>query len=369
MVRSVSELLRVDFGIDARQVLSTSLTLRQRTYPDTASRAAVYERLLARIAAVPGVEHAALASGWPLQEPGARQVQADANVRISTTATVTPVTAGYFDALGIAVAAGRGFAQSDRGDSEAVAVVSETLARRLAPGGRALDARITIMPAGNADPSAPPLVARRIVGVVRDVRRAPGDPDLSDVYVPFMQSPGRSSWLYVRTAGEPVVWLPALREGVREIDPEISLTTPRLLQAAIDEQLSRPAFLAWLLGGFALVAAVLALVGVYGVIAYAVRQREREIAVRMAIGATPASITRLFLRQGGLVVLGGLLIGLPLALVAGRGLESQLFGIRPGDPWLLASTALAFGLAGLAAVWWPARRAAGAEPAAALKDE
>jgi ABC-type antimicrobial peptide transport system permease subunit len=166
-----------------------------------------------------------------------------------------------------------------------------------------------------------------------------------------------------------MAWLPALRTALRDIDPEISLSAARPLQAAIDEQRSRPAFLAWLLTGFAGVAALLALVGVYGVIAYAVRQREREIAVRMAIGANPASITRLFVRQGGVVVLAGLALGVPAALVAGRAVETQLFGVRPTDAWSLAVTTVTFGVAGILAVWWPARRAAIADPAAALKDD
>jgi predicted permease len=369
MMRSVSELLRVDFGIDARPVLTTSLTLRQRAYPDETSRAAVFERLLARVAAVPGIDRAALASGWPLQDPAARELLADAPARVSTSSTISTVSAGYFETLGMPIIAGRGVEPGDRAQSEPVVVISETLARRIAPGGRALDARISILPPAGAVQTAPPIIPRRVVGVVRDVRKSPTDPDLADVYVPLPQSPGRSVWLYTRTAGEPSTWTAALREAVRDVDPEISLADVRPLQGAIDQQLSRPAFLAWLLSGFAFVAAALSLVGVYGVIAYAVRQREREIAVRMAIGASPAAITRLFVRQGGLVVCVGLLIGVPLALAAGRILETQLFGIRPGDPWSLGLTVIAFGLAGLAAVWWPARRAAGADPAGALKAE
>jgi ABC-type antimicrobial peptide transport system permease subunit len=130
-----------------------------------------------------------------------------------------------------------------------------------------------------------------------------------------------------------------------------------------------PRFLATLLGGFALTAAVLALVGAYGVVAYAVRQREREIAVRMAIGAGRAQITRLFVRQGAVVLGAGLALGVIGALAAGRLLESQLFGVTASDPMALAAVAGAFGLAGLAAIWWPARRAAATDPALALRAE
>jgi putative ABC transport system permease protein len=175
--------------------------------------------------------------------------------------------------------------------------------------------------------------------------------------------------MYVRTSGAPVGWLPQLREAFKEIDPEIPLNTARPLRAAFDEQLARPAFLAWLLAGFAIVAAMLALVGVYGVIAYAVRQREREIAVRIAIGAEPRAITALFVKQGSLVLLAGLLLGLGGALGAGRTLQSQLFGVSPDDPLSLSATAGGFAMAGLLALWWPARRAAHTDPAMALKEE
>jgi predicted permease len=369
MARSVAELLRVDFGISAAEVLSASMTLRQRTYPDAVSRIALYERVLPRLSTVPGVTHVALASGWPLQEPTAARVRAEQAGPAITSVGVVPVTADYFATLRIPIAAGRSFTSLDRGDSEPVAVVSEALARRIVPDGRAIGARLTVLPETDGPRQSQPIITRRIVGIVRDVRQTPADENLADLYVPLLQTPGRFSWLYVRTAGEPMAWLPALRTAFRDIDPEISLSTARPLQAAIDEQRSRPAFLAWLLTGFAGVAALLALVGVYGVIAYAVRQREREIAVRMAIGANPASITRLFLRQGGVVVLAGLALGVPAALVAGRAVETQLFGVRPTDAWSLAVTTVTFGVAGILAVWWPARRAAIADPAVALKDD
>jgi ABC-type antimicrobial peptide transport system permease subunit len=159
-----------------------------------------------------------------------------------------------------------------------------------------------------------------------------------------------------------------LRSCVRRtIDPELSLDRARDLQGIVDALTARPRFMTTLLGSFALVASLLALVGLYGVIAYAVRQREREIAVRLAVGAAPPQIVRLFVLEGGRIVGLGLLLGVLLTLVATRAIERELFGVSPRDPVALLTAVLAFGLAGLAAVWAPARRAARTDPAAALR--
>jgi len=164
---------------------------------------------------------------------------------------------------------------------------------------------------------------------VQDVRQLPADESIADAFVPFLQAPGRFAFVLMRTVGAPETWHGAVRSAVREIDPEIAVGPARSLKRQMDEASARPRFLALLLGSFAAVAALLALVGMYGVVAYAVRQREREIAVRMAIGADPARITRLFLRQGGWILLAGLILGVAGALGAGRLIESQLFGVTP----------------------------------------
>jgi putative ABC transport system permease protein len=367
MMQSVVRLLQVDFGIRADRVLSTSMTLRQRNYPDGPRRLAFVERVLPRLEAIPGVESVAFGDMWPLQPPRSRPVEGDrTGTRIAGRVGVFGVTARYFSTLNMQFAAGRVFSDADRLGSEPVAIVSESLARLMWPDGDAIGAHIFYAP--DDDTNSPP-VGRRIVGIVRDVRQAPVDDERADLYLPLLQSPGRFAFIYVRTTGTPAAWVPQIRAAIGEIDPEIAMNTPRPLQTLIDEQLSRPKFLAWLLAGFAATAAVLALIGVYGVIAYAVRQREREIAVRMAVGADSRIITQLFLKQGAVVLLAGLALGLLAALGAGRALESQLFGVRPGEPLTLALAALSFAAAGGVAIWWPARRAAGTDPAAALKDE
>jgi ABC-type antimicrobial peptide transport system permease subunit len=216
---------------------------------------------------------------------------------------------------------------------------------------------------------SPAPVRRTVVGVVKDVRQFYADEDLTDLYVPLLQSPGRFASLFARGAGPPASQLPALRQALKEIDREVALDSPRPLPAFIDDQLASPRFLASLLSGFALFAALLALLGVYGVIAYAVRQREREIAVRMALGADPRTVLHLFLRQGAVVIAIGIGAGILGARAMARTLESQLHGVRAADPLTLIAVSFVFAAAGLVAAWWPARRAARTDPASALREE
>ena len=366
MMRSVINLLNVDFGIDAAGIASTQVTLRQRTYPQAADRVAFFERMLARMQTIAGIESVAMTDGWPLQQAQPRQVFAEGSgSRAEARSAVVGVSPSYFDTLRVPLLEGRAFAPADRVGTEPVAIVSSTLARQLWPDG-AVGQRITVVPQGaNGTPSG---TTREVVGVARDVRQTPDDGDLADVYVPFLQVGGRFGWVYLRSAGPTAALTRQVQQAFRELDPEIPFDAATPLQAAIDQQLARPKFLAWLLAGFAAVAAALSLVGVYGVIAYAVRQREREIAVRIAIGADPRRITWLFLRQGALVMLAGVVLGLAGAIAAGRALESQLFGVPAADPLTLAMAAAGFAAAGCLASWWPARRAAATEPAAALKE-
>jgi putative ABC transport system permease protein len=367
MMRSVVNLLDVDFGIEPANVLSASITLRQRTYPQPGNRLGFFERALARVAAIPGLESVAMADWLPLQQPRPRLLVVErSDSRSEGRAGVIAVSASYFGTLGVPIVAGRVFTGSDRIGSEPVAIVSDTLAGRLWPAGGAIGARVTIVEEGA--PGERRSTIRQIVGVVRDVRQTPEDDDLADLYAPLLQVPGRFAWMYVRTSGAPLGWLPQIQSAFREIDPEISFERATPLQTALDQQLARPKFLAWLLAGFSIVAGLLSLVGVYGVIAYAVRQREREIAVRIAVGADPRRITQLFVKQGSVVMVAGLALGLAGAIGAGRALESQLFGVPAADPFTLLLTTVGFAIAGYLAIWWPARRASATDPAAALKE-
>ncbi len=194
MMRSVINLLHVDFGIEAN-VLSVPMTLRQRTYPEPADRLAFYERALARVEAIPGVESVATTDWWPLQSPQPRVLEIDrAGARVEGRSGVIGVGPGYFATLAIPLTAGRAFSPRDRIGSEPVAIVSDTLARRMWPDGRAIGARVNVVDDGQQGERRS--TTRQIIGIVRDVRQTPEDDDLADMYVPMLQSPGRFSWTY-----------------------------------------------------------------------------------------------------------------------------------------------------------------------------
>ena len=368
MLRTVVALLRTDLGFNAERVLLSSITLRQNRYPTPADQLTAFQRIESRIAAIPGIEVVGLTTAWPVQQPRLQPVEsAGPSGRAALQAGVHHVNTMYFTALRIPIRAGRPFAVTDRLGSEPVVLVSETLARRLWPSGDAVG-RWVIVPQ-DQERGDPVPVERTVVGIVGDVRQGQADIELADAYVPIAQAPGRFTFLTTRTSGDPMGWVSPFRSAFRDIDPEISVANARPLQIAIDELSVRPRFLASLLSAFALIAAGLTLVGVYSVIAYAIRQREREIAVRMALGADPARLTRLFLRQGSVILVSGLGLGLVAAIVAGRVIQTQLYGVTPRDPVALATAVCAFAAAGLVAIWWPSRKAAGTDPAIALRAE
>lgn len=366
MVQSGLRILNVDMGLDVRGIQVGRISLRPRTYTDPPSRNAFYEQLQNRILNVPGIQGLAFSNWWPLQAAPPRGVaRDDASAEATTRAGMMGVSSDFFGTLGIAIRDGRAFTAADRPGTLDVAIVSETLARTLWPTGRAVGERIRVAPPAGA--TTPP-VSLTVVGVAADVRHSHTDQELSDVYYAHAQAPSAAVFTYLKAAGP----LPRIERDVRAAiaaaDSELALGTPRPLADILDQQRAAPRFLASLLVVFALFAAVLAFVGIYGVIAYAVRQRHREIAVRMAIGADRAAIVRLFLKQGVGIVGGGLALGVFFAVALGRLLEAQLFGVRPAEPGVLALATAAFALCALAAVALPARLAAATDPAAALKE-
>jgi predicted permease len=366
MVRSAMGMLSSDLGFRAEGLLRTRIVLRGGAYPDAASYERFYETLTARLSEL-SPSAPAFSSSPPYGEPPAQPIAREDSPSAETGAPVIAVSPGFFSTLGIGVADGREFSAGDRSTAEPVAVVSRTLARRLWPGASPVGQRIHMTRMTGRGPVVGPW--RRVVGVVGDVKQTYDDDNLANAYIPYAQGEflGRYGSFYLRTDRSPAAAAASMRQVLASIDPLGIVNDPR---PVIEEnvQLSRARFMTSMLAGFATFALLVALLGVYGVVAYAVQQREREVAIRIALGATARSVVRLFVSEGGRMIVGGLALGSAAAVGVGRLIQSQLIGVAPLDA---AAFAIAYGLviaAGIGAVWWPARRAASVAPMQVLND-
>ena len=365
MVRSVLQMTQADLGFRTDGVIRVRVAIPNRGYGGSSARYAFYERVTERAGAIARAR-VALTTWPPFAESMALPLAADDAVDTRPTAGVTAVGPDYFAVLGTGIREGRSFTTADRVGSEPVAIISQSLARRLWPTGSALGHRIrTVEGAGSSEPTA---TWRTVVGVAQDVRQTYADAGLDDVYLPFFQTPPeRFGTFYVRTGIPASAVEAALQTVLAESDP-LAIVRGVADVGTENRQLAGTRFLTMMLSAFAAFATVLAVVGMYGVIAYAVLQRRREFAIRIALGATRQAVTRLSMRAGAVVLAYGLAAGTVAAAAAGRVLQSRLYGVPAFDVWTIVAAAGLMGLAGLVAVWWPARRAATVDPVTVLSD-
>jgi putative ABC transport system permease protein len=367
-VRSLGRLLDQDLGLDPAGMLSFRVSLSGAEYRDAPRRNAFFAELAARAAALPGVRAAGLSTFLPLTgvQPGTafRVVdEPEPPPGQGPSTQVNEVDPGYFTAFGIPILRGRGFGSEDRADGRRVVVVSRALARVVAGGGDALGRQLKI---SWREPDS----AFTIIGVAGDVRVNGLDIEPRPaVYFAAAQSPAFSMALSVRAAGNPVALAQPLRALVAALDrglPVVDLSTmeERIQRSVADRRY--PMALLALLGGLAL---ALAAIGLYGVLAYAVAQRQRELGVRRAIGASDGAVLRLVIGGGFRLVLLGLGLGLAGAIATTRFLGHLLFEISPTDPATLAASAAAVALVALAGCALPARRAARVDPVIALRSD
>jgi predicted permease len=362
MVRTVLNIVRTDLGMDTRNVVRTRLALPALTYSDGPTLLRFYERFADQVTTRARAD-VGLTNFPVLAEAPKQALDAD-GVEGKLAVGVRSVSPGYFAALGIPISQGRAFTAADRIGSEPVAIVSQSLARQLWSGTNAMGRRLRTgeQPVANAPPGA----WRTVVGVVGDVRQGFQDHDQSDVFLPFYQAPNQFAPLVVRTEVPPSQWTEILRTTVGEIDAGVQVGTVTSLQAEADQQTAGPRFLASLLTGFAALAASIALLGIYGVTAYAVQQRAREVAIRMALGANRKGVVRLFMRDTSLVLAVGLLLGLIGSTVVAKAIQHQLFGVPLLDGLTVGVTSVLLAVGGLLATWWPALRATQQSPSAIL---
>jgi putative ABC transport system permease protein len=364
LAKSFARLIDVDPGYDPANVLTARLTLPPSSY--SGERAAqFYDRLLEQITAMPAISHAGTVTSLPLS-PGLMMVAFDLPHRGAdagpATANLRIVSAGYLEAMGLRLVDGRALADSDRAGSQPVVLVNESFARAYFPGERLVGRALHVF----RQPA-------EVVGVVGDVRHAGLDSaPQPEVYVTYRQSEQMRSpgvYLVLRTTTDPTALVPALRSVVRSIDPDIPLESVMTMEARLSASVAQPRFYAVLLGGFAALALALAVVGVYGVLSYSVRQRRREIGVRMAVGANTGDVLRLVMRQGAVMIAAGLSVGLAAALLASRILTTLLFGVTARDPAVFVAAALLLGAVGLLACYLPARGASRIDPLEVLRTE
>lgn len=366
LVRSYRNLAGTDLGFTEQGILSARIALPDTDYPTRAHSLAFYERLLERLRALRGVTHVASAqgipfSGWNVQGQAAIEGMPRPRRGEELIAHYQTVTPDFFRTVGVPLLRGRFLTPADRDSTAPVALVNETFVKQAFPDGNAMGKRIQT--SGGAWAT--------VVGVVADYRhyRLP-QPMGPAVYYSYATWPSRSHTVVLRTdAVDPSTLAPSLRAVLKELDPNVATFQVQTFEEVVDRSLWRQRLQGNVLAIFAAMALVLACIGLYGVISYAVAQRMRELAVRMALGATRRDVLLLIFRQSGVLVGGGVLLGLVGALYGVRILESLLYGVESMDLATFAIVPLLLALVGLVAALMPARRASAVDPIIAMRSE
>jgi putative ABC transport system permease protein len=368
LVRSFVALQRVNTGIfRPGQLLTFNLLIGAERAATPERQAPFYQEVLDRIRALPQVRAAGAALTLPMSgddfntsvyfegRPAPPAGQQD-------RAGFQPVTPGYFGTLGVRLLAGRDIGIADGADAPKVVVVNDTFARRFWGQESPLGRRLKFGPSATA-------ALRTIVGVVQDVRhRGPAEPARAELFLPVAQLPFPSMAFVVRTDGDPLRLVPSIRAAVAAIDAAQPLADVQTVEAYVQRSMARTRFLAGLLTGLGGLALLLAAVGLYGVMSWSVVERRHEIGIRMAVGATPAAVAGMVLRQGGVHLGIGLLAGGSGAAGLSRVLSGVLFGVRAGDAATYLSTVAILALVGVAALWLPAHRASRLDPSSVLRE-
>jgi predicted permease len=369
MLRSFEKLYTQDPGFRADRVLTLQTRLPYPKYDEFARRTQFYREVVQRVKTLPGVAAAGYATDLPLTAWGNGSLVTVENrpvdpkhMLISNIRVITP---DYFRAIGMKLVNGRLLAQADSADAPKTVVVNETMARTYWPGMDPVGRRFK---RGVADANSPWWT---VVGVIADMRQGGMDvPVRPEAYFPFEQadffSPGS---LAVRTTGDPLSLINEVRQQVSQVDKDQPIANVQTMTDLVDSSIARPRMNTFLLGGFAGIALLLAALGIYAVLSFAVTQRTREIGVRVALGARFGDVLRMVLASGARLFVAGAATGLVAAISLSRLISHLLFEISPGDLASYASVIVGFGVIAFLACYIPARRAAKVDPMVALRYE
>jgi putative ABC transport system permease protein len=376
MLRSLTALENANPGFRQDHLLTMRLAMASDHY-GPANLRMFYRRVLESASSLPAVEGAGLSLGLPLEGAQVgmpfRVASHPAPADLETFAPFEMVSPDFYRIMAIPLRKGRYFSERDDENAPRVAIVNEAFVRRYLPDEEPLGKKLLMQSLISGSRDVGPATAWEIVGVIANVRykglnekRA-----VPEIYVPLMQSPWPGAALILRTASEPTSVTQAARIVLAHVDPEVPLTSVKTMDQITADSLSQPRLRAWLIGGFAAVALIMAALGIYALISYSVAQGTHDLGVRVALGASRGQVVRLVLTRGLLLTAGGLLPGLAGALALTRLLASfsLLFQVEPDDPWTFAAISLLLLLVALVAGLIPAIRASRADPVAALRAE
>jgi len=369
LTRSLAAYSTVDPGFRMENILTMRVVMPEARYTEAGRVRAFVRDLLAQARAVPGVRAACLASFLPL-DGSAYSIRFQAGARERKTAPLQVVTDGYFETLGIRLKRGRFLNERDNEAGPRVVVVNETFVKRYFAPDEALGQRLTMEQWRMGSAKAGPPVPWEIVGVVADVKVGGlGSEALPAIYAPVWQQPRGGGVLAVRTESDPAAVAPTIRAAVRAVDQDVPVTDVRTMEQAAAQSLGQPRMRAWMAGAFAIMALILAALGVYGAISCSVAQSTKEMGIRMALGARPGQVLFRTLRDGLIVAGSGLAIGLAGAFALTRLFRNLLFAVQPADPATYAAASVLLMAVAVLAAYVPARRAARVDPSVALRWE
>jgi putative ABC transport system permease protein len=372
LIRSFDRLTRVDPGFEPENVLTYQVVFPTSRYRETKNLVPIYQQMLERTRAVPGVRAVAISNTLPTAGAGyisffIQGHQFPARRGASAPIDVQPfaVSPDYLRVMGMKLRRGRFIEAGDVEGAQDVAVVNTEMVRKYFPPGRdPLGMKVTF-----GDPADPKAEWWTVVGIVDVVAQEGLDAKpYSQIYLPIAQAPRRAVWVTIKSERHPMTLVAGARQALRAVDRELPMNDVASMEDRLSKDVAVRRVSVVVLSVFAALAMVLAAIGIYGVLAYAVAQRTREIGIRMALGADASRVRRLVVRQGMTPAALGLAIGLVAAVFATRLMQKLLYGVTPGDPATLALVALLLGGVALGASYLPARRATRVEPTEALRE-